>query len=41
LRIDEEDICRCNFIDLDLDSEDSLHHYVLVRQKEDLRSQNS
>jgi len=41
LRIDEEDICRCNFIDLDIDSEDSLHHYVLVRQKDDLRSQNS
>jgi hypothetical protein len=41
LRIDEDDICRCNFIDLDIDSEDSLHHYVLVRQKEDLRSQNS
>ena len=41
LRIDEDDICRCNFIDLDIDSEDSLHHYVLVRQKEDLRSKNS
>ncbi len=40
LRIDEEDICRCNFIDLDVESEDSLHRYVLVRQKEDLRSQN-
>jgi len=41
LRIDEEDICRCNFINLDVDSEDSLHRYVLVRQKDDLRSQNS
>jgi hypothetical protein len=40
LRIDEEDICRCNFINLDVESEDSLHRYVLVRQKEDLRSQN-
>jgi len=40
LRIDEEDICRCNFIKLDVDTEDSLHRYVLVRQKEDLRSQN-
>jgi hypothetical protein len=37
LRIDEEDICRCNFVDLDIDSEDSLHRYVLVRQKEDLQ----
>ena len=41
LRIDEEDICRCNFINLDVGSEDSLHRYVLVRQKDDLRSQNS
>ena len=40
LRIDEEDICRCNFIDLNVESEDSLHRYVLVRQKDDLRSQN-
>ena len=40
LRIDEEDICRCNFIDLDVQSEDSLHRYVLVRQKDDLRSQH-
>ena len=41
LRIDEEDICRCNFMNLDVESEDSLHRYVLVRQKDDLRSQNS
>ena len=41
LRIDEEDICRCHFINLDVKSEDSLHRYVLVRQKDDLRSQNS
>jgi hypothetical protein len=40
LRIDEEDICRCNFINLDVQSEDSLHRYVLVRQKDDLRSQH-
>lgn len=40
LRIDNEDICRCNFIDLDTHSEDSIHRYVLVRQKDDLRSQN-
>ena len=40
LRIDEEDICRCHFIDLDVQSEDSLHRYVLVRQKDDLRSQH-
>jgi len=40
LRIDDEDICRCNFIDLDVQSEDSLHRYVLVRQKDDLRSQH-
>jgi hypothetical protein len=40
LRIDKEDICRCNFIGLDTHSEDSIHHYVLVRQKDDLRSQN-
>ena len=40
LRIDEEDICRCIFINLDTESEDSLHRYVLVRQKDDLRSQN-
>ncbi len=41
LRIDEEDICRCNFIKLDVQSEEALHRYVLVRQKDDLRSQNS
>ncbi len=41
LRIDEKDICRCNFVNLDVESEDSLHHYVLVRQKDDLRSQYS
>jgi hypothetical protein len=41
LRIDEEDICRCNFINLDIESEDTLHRYVLVRQKDDLRSKNS
>ena len=41
LRINEEDICRCNFVNLDVKSEDSLHRYVLVRQKDDLRSQNS
>ena len=40
LRIDDKDICRCHFVDLDLESEDSLHRYVLVRQKEDLRSKN-
>lgn len=40
LRIDEENICRCNFTNLDMASEDSLHRYVLVRQKEDLRSKN-
>ncbi len=40
LRIDEEGICRCHFIDLDVQSEDSLHRYVLVRQKDDLRSQH-
>ncbi len=41
LRIDEEEICRCNFVNLDTKSEDALHRYVLVRQKDDLRSQNS
>lgn len=40
LRVDEEDICRCNFINLDVESEDALHRYVLVRQKDDLRSKN-
>ena len=40
LRIDEDDICRCNFLDLDMKAEDSLHRYVLIRQKDDLRSQN-
>jgi len=40
LRIDNEDICRGNFIDLDTHSEDSIHRYVLVHQKDDLRSQN-
>ena len=40
LRIDDEDVCRCNFLDLDVESEDALHRYVLVRQKDDLRSQN-
>jgi len=41
LRIDEEEICRCNFVNLDIKSEDALHRYVLVRQKDDLSSQNS
>lgn len=41
LRIDEEEICRCNFVNLDMKSEDALHRYVLVRQKDDLSSQNS
>lgn len=40
LRIDEEGICRCNFVNLDMKSEDVLHRYVLVRQKDDLNSQN-
>lgn len=40
LRIDEEGICRCNFLSLGVDSEDALHRYVLIRQKDDLRSQN-
>ena len=40
LRVDEEDICRCNFINLNVESEDALHRYVLVRQKDDLRSKN-
>ncbi len=40
LRIDDENICRCNFINLDTASEDSIHRYVLVRQKDDLRSQH-
>ncbi len=40
LRIDGEGICRCIFVNLDVASEDSLHHYVLVRQKDDLRSQH-
>ncbi len=41
LRIDEEGICRCNFVNLDMKSEDALHRYVLVRQKDELNSQNS
>jgi hypothetical protein len=41
LRIDEEEICRCNFVNLDMKSENALHRYVLVRQKDDLSSQNS
>ncbi len=40
LRIDEEGICRCNFVNLDMKSEDVLHRYVLVRQKDDLNPQN-
>ena len=40
LRIDEEETCRCNFVNLDTKSEDALHRYVLVRQKDDLHSQN-
>jgi hypothetical protein len=40
LRIDERNICRCHFTNLDIESEDSLHRYVLVRQKDDLRSQH-
>ncbi|MCZ6542010.1 MAG: PilZ domain-containing protein [Nitrospinae bacterium] len=40
LRVDEEEICRCNFVNLDMKSEDVLHRYVLVRQKDDLNSQN-
>ena len=41
LRVDEDGICRCLLKDLDQDAEDAIHHYVLLRQKDDLQSRNS
>ena len=41
LRVDEEGICRCLLKDMDQDAEDAIHHYVLLRQKDDLQSRNN
>lgn len=41
LRVDSEGICRCLLKDMDPNAEDAIHHYVLLRQKDDLQSRNS
>lgn len=40
LRVDSEGICRCLLKDMDANAEDTIHHYVLLRQKDDLQSRN-
>jgi len=36
LKIDEKNICRCKIVGLNPDQEDSIHFYILARQKEEL-----
>ena len=36
LKIDEKNICRCKIMGLDPDQEDTIHYYILARQKEEL-----
>ena len=41
LRVDEDGICLCLLTDMNQDAEDAIHHYVLLRQKDDMQSRNS
>ena len=36
LKIDEKNICRCKIMGLDPDQEDTIHYYILARQKEEM-----
>ena len=36
LKIDEGNICRCKIMGLDSDQEDTIHYYILARQKEEI-----
>ena len=36
LKIDEENVCRCKIMGLDSDQEDTIHYYILARQKEEI-----
>ena len=36
LKIDEKNICRCKIMGLDTDQEDTIHYYILARQKEEI-----
>lgn len=41
LRITDTQICPAVFIDLDPDCEEEIHHYVLYRQKEELKNKKN
>ena len=36
LKIDEGNVCRCKIMGLDSDQEDTIHYYILARQKEEI-----
>ena len=36
LKIDDKNVCRCKIVGLDPDQEDSIHSYILSRQKEEI-----
>ena len=41
IRVTEAQICPAVFIDLSPEHEDEIHHYVLLRQKEELKSRKN
>ena len=36
LKIDDKDVCRCKILGLSPDQEDTVHSYILARQKEEM-----
>ncbi|MZH06104.1 MAG: PilZ domain-containing protein [Nitrospinae bacterium] len=36
LKIDDKNVCRCKIVGLDPEQEDSIHSYILGRQKEEI-----
>jgi hypothetical protein len=36
LKIDEGNVCRCKIVGLDPEQEDTIHYYILARQKEEM-----
>ncbi len=36
LKIDDKDVCRCKIVGLSPDQEDTVHAYILARQKEEI-----
>ena len=36
LKIDDKDVCRCKILGLSPDQEDTVHSYILARQKEEI-----